>query len=78
MVKQKKHYEDWQAKLGTTSFDPLDAMTLADAVRVRAKTVALSVGTFKLRYQGHTVHYSPERGFTPCGFINIEQIEREG
>jgi hypothetical protein len=73
-----KKYEEWQARLGTTTFDPLDAMTLATAIRERASTVVLNLGTFKLHYKGDKVQYRPIEGFTPTGWIDIERIEREG
>jgi hypothetical protein len=73
-----KKYEPWEARLGVTSFDPLEVIQLVDAIRARAETVTLTSGTFKLKYEPGRVHYSPERGFTPTGWIDIERIEREG
>jgi len=74
----RKKYEEWQARLGTTTFDPLDTFTLADAIRSRSPTVVLTVGTFELTYRGAKVQYRPVEGFAPTGWIDIERIEREG
>ena len=69
-----KKPESWEARLGVSSFDPLDVMALADAVKARKDTVELHGLTFKLRYQDNKVHYSPERGYIPCGWVDIEKL----
>lgn len=74
----RKRYEDWEARLGVTSFDPLDVMRLADAVKERATTVQLNRGNFVLVYQDDKVHYSPVEGFVPTGWVEIAKLEATG
>jgi len=70
-----KKPEPWEARLGVSSFDPLDVMALADAVKARSKSVELRGRTFKLRYQEGKVHYSPTDGtYTPCGWVDIQKL----
>lgn len=74
----RKRYQDWEARLGTTSFDPLDVMRLAEAVKDRKATVMLSRGNFVLIYESDRVHYSPVSGFVPTGWIEINRLEETG
>lgn len=69
-----KKPEPWEARLGVSSFDPLDVIALAEAVKARRGTVTLREQTFKLRYLNDKVHYSPEHGYTPCGWVDIEKL----
>jgi len=70
-----KKPEPWEARLGVSSFDPLDVMALADAVKERSETVVLRGQTFKLRYKNDKVHYSPTDGtYVPCGWVDIDKL----
>lgn len=69
-----KKYEPWEARLGVSGFDPLEVMQLADAVKNHAETVTFAGKTFNLHYEGNKVRYSPERGYTPCGWIDIDKL----
>lgn len=76
MAKHRSTPEGWQARLGTTNFDPLTVMDLQDAVRARKKTVILQGRKFLLKYdkKNKTVYYSPEEGFAPAGYLEIERL----
>lgn len=73
----KKH-EEWEARLGTSSFDPLQVMKLSDAVKNRDETVQLGGRNFSLTYRGDRVFYSPVEGYVPCGWIEIDRIVKSG
>lgn len=75
---KKQRVEDWEARLGTTSFDPLEVMQLADAIKDRKETVLLGSRNFALSYRGDRVFYSPVEGFAPCGWLDISRIESTG
>jgi hypothetical protein len=66
--------EDWEAKLGVSGFDPLEVMQLADAVKLQSESVTLGGRTFHLRYKEGKVHYGPDRGYVPCGWIDIDKL----
>lgn len=72
----RKKYEPWEAALGLTSFNPLEAMQLQDAIRNREETVLLGSKTFALHYRDDKVHYSPVEGYVPCGWLDIERMEK--
>jgi len=67
-------FEVWEKKLGLQSFDPLQLLELADAVRERRETVNLGKN-FSLVYREEKVFYSPVDGYTPCGWIAIAKLE---
>ena len=68
--------EDWEARLGTTAFDPLEAMLVIDAIKAREKSVNLGNRTFTFVYRDNKVFYAPIESFTPCGWLDIERVER--
>lgn len=76
MVKRKKPLEEWQAKLGTSALDPMQAMDLQEAIRKRKKRANLDGRWFLIKYlsDGETIHYSPEEGFVPTGYLNIRKF----
>lgn len=85
-VAQRKKYiarhkqEEWAAKLGTTTFDPLEVLAIQDAIRVKAKTVEIEGRKFILSYKEKgKVFYSPaEDGiFAPCGWLDIDRFLEE-
>jgi len=76
VARTRRKVEDWEAQIGTTSFDPLEAMDLVDAIKARKKSVVLGERTFYLDYDPKRVHYRPDRGFVPCGWIDLDRIER--
>lgn len=68
--------EEWQAKLGTTNFDPLEAIDLVDAVKARKKRAKIGDRMFTLNYEATRVYYSPVDGFAPSGWLELERIEK--
>lgn len=67
--------EEWEDRLGTSSFNPLDILELQDAVRASSPSVVLSGNrVFVLTYSPGVVHYKPERGFAPCGHLQIDRL----
>ena len=75
---KKQKYEPWEARLGVTSFNPLEAMQLADAIKARQGTVAIGGRNFALTYRDDKVFYSPVEGFTPCGWLDLATVEEFG
>lgn len=76
MARTRRKVEDWEAAIGTSSFDPIEAMDLVDAIKARKDRVLLGDRTFFLDYEPTRVHYCPERGFVPCGWIDLAKIEK--
>lgn len=74
MAKSKP--EKWAAKLGTTALNPLQVIDLQDAVRARKKKVKLEERWFVIKYlpDGETIYYSPEGGYVPSGYLNIQRL----
>lgn len=68
--------EDWEARLGTTAFDPLEAMQFVDAVKNRETSLNLGTRSFALVYRDDKVFYTPIQGFVPCGWLDISRVER--
>jgi hypothetical protein len=66
--------------------NPIAMSQLQAAVKAKKKSVTLQSGTFIITY-GHMfrsqvldtvtecVHLSPERGFSPCGYISLKKIK---
>lgn len=79
---RKPKSEEWETRLGTSGFNPLDVLELQDAVRNREHSVHLTdsnqtlILTYKVRSDGEVVHYKPERGFVPIGTLNIDHLLR--
>lgn len=72
---KRKKEEPWQARLGTTVFDPLECMELQDAIGKKAKKVTIGEKTFLLSYKLEgQVFYKPEKGYAPCGYLNMEHF----
>lgn len=76
MAKRRKAEEKWQAKVGTSSFNPLEIMDLQDAVKLRKKKIKLGEREFILEYRedGKVVYYHPSDGFAPAGYIEIRRL----
>lgn len=82
MRKRHRPPESWEAKIGTSSFDPLTVMDLQDAVRQRRKQVILNDRKFLLSYyqvNGEAkVYYSPAGPiFAPSGHLDIKRLLEE-
>jgi hypothetical protein len=56
-------------------FNPLEMLELRRAVKARKDTVKLRGQIFNLRYEGRSFFYSPQKGFVPCGWLNIRRVE---
>ena len=56
-------------------FNPLEMMELSKAVKKRKPTIKLRGKTFILKYENGSLFYRPERGFVPCGWLNIKRTE---
>lgn len=79
-MKKSKRPEEWEARLGTSGFNPLEVFDLIDAVKAKKKIANIQGRQFKLSYhtfQGNAcVHYSPVDGFVPMGDIQIDKLLR--
>jgi hypothetical protein len=73
---RKAKAEDWETRLGTGSFNPLEILELSDAVRERRGTVVIGGTNYALSYRNERVFYCPVEGFIPCGWLEISRIER--
>jgi hypothetical protein len=73
-----KKPEEWESRLGTTSFNPLEVFDLQDAVKSQQPTADLQGRVFLLSYSvrnnEEVVYYRPERGFAPCGYLNVRRF----
>lgn len=74
--KRKAPIEAWEARLGSSAFDPLAVMDLQDAIRNKRKKVTLNGREFRLKYSDDSlvVFYAPVEGFAPAGYLNIEKF----
>lgn len=68
-------FETWETKLGL-SFNPLELMAFADAVRKRETSAIIGQKTFALQYRDDHVFYTPIDGYAPTGWVNIELLEK--
>src|SRR3970040_1265487 len=76
-----KHHkwEEWQSRLGTRTFNPLEVIDMQKAIRKRKTFVDVQGRRFLLRYytkQGEDkVFFRPDGDLlTPCGHLDIRRF----
>jgi len=82
MPPSRKPPEIWQSRLGTNTFNPLEAMELQDAIRKHASSIKLRDKKFLLTYykvgNNKKVFYRPaDDSFVPAGHLDIQQFLKE-
>lgn len=71
---KKKRYEDWEEKVGITSFTPLEIIELQESVMAGEKDVIIGNRLFSLKYEGDVVFFKPVEGDIPCGFFKLSKL----
>ncbi len=75
----RKKPEEWQSKLGTSTFDPLQVQDMQDAISHHLTTVSVGGRKFLLTYyttsDGDKVYYRPaDDSFAPAGHLDIKKF----
>jgi hypothetical protein len=82
MVTYSKKVEPWQAKLGTSTFNPLQVIDMQTALRKRAKSAVVQGRKFLLTYykvkEEQKVFYRPaDDSFAPAGHLDVDRFLEE-
>lgn len=79
---QKKRTEEWESRLGTSNFNPLEVIELQDAIKKHKIIVSIQNREFSLRYylspktKEEMVFYKLSDNFVPCGHLSINRFLR--
>lgn len=74
----KRKHEVWQTRLGTSTLDPLQVLTMQGAIRKKKSEVVIDGRKYLLSYKiPGQVFYKPEGAFSPAGYLDIEKFLKE-
>lgn len=67
---------DYNAKLGTGGFNPIDTLELRAAVKEGRDSFKVESGKeFSIQYRGSQIFYKPTDGsHTPCGEVDLAHL----